>query len=92
MMLQFTKDVLRHSCAWTTNEDTCKSITGFPAIQINVNEGYELIHFVCRYMAYKGWSSQITFNAIESMIKTRLPFAARTHADVKEWLDNNFRR
>ena len=91
-MLQFTKEALRHSCIFTTEEDLCRNIEGFPAIPLNINEGYEVIHFVCRYMAWKGWSSHITFNAIESFIKTRLPFHVKTHADVKEWLDANFRR
>lgn len=91
-MLQFTKEALRHSCTFTIDEDICRKINGFPTIPLNIGEGYEVIHFVCRYMACKGWSSQITFNSIESFIKTRLPFAARTHADVKEWLDANFRR
>lgn len=91
-MLSFTKDVLRHSCSWTTPEAESSQISGFPDIQLNVNEGYEVLYFVCRYMASRGWSAAATFHNIESAIKTRLPFAVRTHHDAKEWLDINFRR
>lgn len=91
-MLTFTKDVLRHSCSWTTPEEASRQITGFPETELNVNEGYELLHFVCRYMACKGWGAEATFRNIESSIKTRLPFTVRTHAQVKDWLDLNFKR
>lgn len=91
-MLSFTKDVLRHSCNWTTPEAQSRQIMGFPDIPLNVNEGYEVLHFVCRYMACKGWCAAATFQSIESSIKTRLPFAVRTHLQAKEWLDVNFRR
>jgi hypothetical protein len=92
-MTQFPKEVLRHSCAWTTTEEDCRKITGFPEkTALNVNEGYEVLHFVCRYMAYKGWGAQATFQNIESAIKTRLPFGVQTHSQIKEWLDANYRK
>lgn len=91
-MLTFTKNVLRHSCSWTTPEEASRQITGFPDTELNVNEGYEVLHFVCRYMVCKGWSSEITFQSIESFIKTRLPFTVRTHAQVRDWLDLNYRK
>ncbi len=92
-MINFSTKVLRHSAKWTTPEETSSAITGFPdTIELNVNEGYEVLHFVCRYMAYRGWYAEVTFQNIESAIKTRLPFNARTHKDVKDWLDTNFRR
>ncbi len=92
-MISFSTTVLRHSSQWTTSEEACRAITGFPQhIMLNVNEGYEVLHFVCRYMAYKGWYAEVTFQNIESAIKTRLPFSVRSHKDVQEWLDANFRR
>jgi hypothetical protein len=92
-MLQFSTNVLRHSAQWTTNEEISMQITGFPAHAVlNVNEGYEVLHFVSRYMAYKGWFSEITFKKIESVLKTRIPFGITTHKDIKEWLDANFKR
>ncbi|RZJ71130.1 MAG: hypothetical protein EOO45_12185 [Flavobacterium sp.] len=91
-MLSFTKELLRHSCIWNTSEEDSKNITGFPNSPFNVNEGFEVLHFVSRYMAAKGWASQSTFQNIESTIKTRLPFGVRSHRQVMEWLDLNFKR
>lgn len=92
-MINFPTNVLRHSAKWTTTEEASSRITGFPdTIELNVNEGYEVLYFVCRYMSYRGWYSETTFQNIETVIKTRLPFAVRTHNDIKEWLDANFRR
>ena len=92
-MINFTPDVLRHSAKWTTAEENCVSITGFPEnVELNVNEGYEVIHFICRYMSCRGWLAEATFQNIESAIKTRLPFAVRSHKDIKDWLDSSFRR
>ncbi|WP_294822040.1 hypothetical protein [uncultured Flavobacterium sp.] len=92
-MVNFSPDVLRHSAQWTTAEEACSTITGFPnTIVLDVNEGYEVLHFVCRYMALRGWFAEAIFQGIESAIKTRLPFGVRTHKDVKDWLDSNYRR
>jgi hypothetical protein len=92
-MANFTTTVLRHSCRWTTPEDEPKNINGFPdTATLDVNEGFEVLYFINRYMEYKGWFSPITFQNIESHIKTRLPFNVRTHKAVREWLDVSFKR
>ncbi|MEL1245848.1 hypothetical protein AAEO56_16360 [Flavobacterium sp. DGU11] len=92
-MIHFSTNVLRHSASWTTSEEACTKISGFPDnVVLNVNEGYEVLHFVSGYMSYRGWHSEITFQNIESVIKTRLPFTVRTHKEVKDWLDTSFRK
>jgi hypothetical protein len=92
-MVTFSKDTLRHSCSWNTTEELSKTISGFPdAIILNINEGYEVLHFVCRYMVYKNWAAEATFQNLETALKTRLPINVKTHYEVKEWLDENFRR
>ena len=91
-MISFPTTILRLSAKWTKNEEVCRNISGFPdAMQLDVNEGYEVIHFITRYMACRGWGAEITFQNIETLIKTRLPFGVRSHKDVKDWLDKNFR-
>ena len=92
-MLSFAKDVLRHSAIWNTTEEECATVLGFPDTKLlNVNEGFEVLFFITRYMGIKGWGSDITFKNIESVIKTRLPYGVQSHRQVKEWLDANFRK
>jgi hypothetical protein len=92
-MTYFAPSILRHSCKWNTPERESRSIGGFPDHKmLNVNEGFELLYFIARYMDSRGWVSQITFQNIESLLKTRLPFNVRTHKAAKEWLDANFKR
>jgi hypothetical protein len=92
-MSNFSTTVLRHSCNWTMPEEEPKKISGFPADRLlNVNEGFEMLYFINRYMEHKNWFATLTFQKIESCIKTRLPFKVRTHKAVQEWLDANFKR
>lgn len=92
-MALFSTSFLRHSARWTTPETISKKINGFPDdVVFNWKEGYEVLYFINRYMDYKGWNSEITFQKIESTIKTRLPFNAKTHFDVMRWLDLNFKK
>ena len=92
-MANFSTAVLRHSCTWDTAENDCTQIQGFPdSITLDCNQGYEVLHFINRYMHYRGWGSPSTFQDIESALKTRLPFSIRSHSDVKNWLDTNFKR
>ncbi len=91
-MIHFAPTVLRHSCKWNTTETQSLAIGGFPEnIRLNVSEGFELLHFITRYMDIRGWVSQITFQNIESLLKTRLPYNVHSHKAVKEWLDANYK-
>lgn len=92
-MCNFTRNDLKQDYLWRTKEETVKNISGFPAdIVLNCTQGYEVLHFLNRYMDDIGWSTLVSFNNIELIIKSRLPFGKRTHKDVKEWLDILLRR
>ena len=92
-MANFTTTILRHSSVWNTPEHDSMQISGFPDnLTFKWDQGYEVLHLINRYMAYRGWSAPATFQNIESAIKTRLPFAARTHCQVQQWLDASFKR
>lgn len=91
-MAHFTRTILRHSGLWTAPETSNKNLSGFPdAVLFNRNEGFEVLHFINRYMDYRGWYAEQTFQKIETIIKTRLPYAVRTHKDAQQWLDANFK-
>lgn len=92
-MANFTKTLLRHSATWSETETTNKEIVGFPEhIVFHWEQGFDVLHFINRYMDYKGWQAEQTFQKIETAIKTRLPFSARTHKDVQQWLDTTFKK
>ncbi len=87
-MANFTMTDLKQEYFWESQEDTEKLIDGFPADRIlNCTQGYEVLYFLNRYMDHAGWVTLVSFNNIERLLKTRLPFGKRTHKDVKEWLD-----
>jgi len=76
---------------WTASKeyDDAK-ITGFPDnVELARNEGYEVLPFINRYMADRGWVQLNSFHKIESAIKDKLPGLLRSHSHVKEWLDKN---
>jgi len=92
-MCDFTRQDLKQEYIWRTKEDDVKKITGFPAdVILNCTQGYEILYFINRYMEHIGWCTLVSFNNIELIIKSRLPFGKRTHKDVKEWLDNLLQR
>lgn len=93
VMAGFLREHLRHSYDWNSPEDACRDISGFPeAEKLNCMEGFEVLHFVNRYLDDIGWSTQTSFNNVESLIKTRRPIFLRSHSEVKLWLDGMLKK
>ena len=93
VMAGFLREDLRHSYNWNTPEDYCRDISGFPeAERLNCMEGYEVLHFINRYLEDIGWVTKISFNNVESIIKTRRPIFLQSHSQVKFWLDGMLRK
>lgn len=91
-MANFSTAILRHSSVWNVPENESLKVSGFPnTITFNWNQGYELLHFINRYMEHRGWYAASTFQNIESAIKTRMPFSVKSHYDVQMWLDSNIK-
>lgn len=92
-MAGFSRKHLRHSYIWSTPENECKAIEGFPDTEkLNCMEGYEVLHFVNRYLNDIGWCTQTSFNNVESLVKTRKPIFLHNHSEVKLWLDGMLRK
>ena len=92
VMAGFLREHLRHSYNWNSPEDDCRDISGFPETEmLNCMEGFEMLHFVNRYLDDIGWCTQISFNNVESLIKTRRPIFLCSHSEVKLWLDGILR-
>ena len=76
---------------WKASDGDNARIIGFPDnILLNRREGYEVLHFLNRYMTKKGWSLKDSLHKLEQAIRNRLPSEIRSHKNVNEWLDNNF--
>lgn len=87
-MGSFRTTDLRYDYGWTTAEDTCREVNGFPPnLILDRNEGHEVLHFIIRYMDSVEWSTMIAFNNIETLIKTRMPGYLQSHLSMKNWLD-----
>ncbi len=87
-MCSFTPADLNQHYSWETPEDAALKVKGFPSNkELNRNQGYEVLHFLNRYMEDIGWCTRVSFNNIELLVKVKLPAGRRSHKDVKEWLD-----
>ncbi|QOG02081.1 hypothetical protein [Flavobacterium sp. MDT1-60] len=92
-MTNFGRDSLRFNYSWTTTEGDSKKVIGYPDnVLLNRNEGYEILHFINKYMLTRNLNSTISnFTAIENSIKTSVPSNLRSQAHIKTWLDNNLK-
>lgn len=90
-MANFGKDSLKYNYSWTTTEGDSKKVIGYPDnVLLNRNEGYEMLHFINKYMTSRNLNNTLSnFNIIENSIKTSVPTNLRSHAHIRQWLDNN---
>jgi hypothetical protein len=92
-MTNFKKSDLKLDYSWTaaTENDNSK-ITGVPdSTLLNRHEGYEVLPFLNRYMTSKNWTTTATFNKLENSLRNAVPDEKRSHANIKKWLDDNFK-
>lgn len=92
-MANFKKSDLKLTYSWTASaENDNAKITGVPdSTLLDRNEGYEVLPFFNRYMKDKGWSMQSTLNKLEDSLRDDVPGTTRSHANIKKWLDDNFK-
>jgi hypothetical protein len=91
-MANFKKSDLKLKYSWTASaESDSAKITGFPDnVLLDRHEGYEVLHFLNKYMNDKGWTSQATLHKLEDALQDKLPGIIRSHANIKKWLNDNF--
>ncbi|WP_343614157.1 hypothetical protein [Flavobacterium sp.] len=92
-MANFGRDALKFNYSWTTTEGDSKKVTGYPDnVLLNRSEGYEVLHFINKYMETRNLNSTLSnFHIIENSIKTVVSTNLRSHANIKTWLDNNLK-
>lgn len=90
-MKNFSVDDLKYAYNWNTaNRDDNKWIKGFPENHmLNLEEGFEVLPFLNRYMTEHGYLTIETLHKLETLIREALPKTMRSHWDIKIWLDQN---
>jgi hypothetical protein len=85
--------------SWKATEGDSAKITGFPDnILLNRKEGYEVLHFINRFIdSQHSWQSETTEMKkqlgykIEKIIHDHLPGDIRSHAKVRDWIISNWK-
>ncbi|TPG41506.1 hypothetical protein [Flavobacterium pectinovorum] len=92
-MANFGRNSLKFNYSWTTTEGDSKKVIGYPDnVLLNRNEGYEMLHFINKYMVTRNLSiTESNFTTIEYSIKTNVPSDLRSQTHIKTWLDNNLK-
>jgi hypothetical protein len=92
-MANFKRADLNLKYDWTAaveNDDA--KVTGKPdSTLLNRHEGYEVLPFFNRYMTGKNWTTKSTLNKLEDSLRNDVPGTTRSHANIKKWLDDNFK-
>ncbi len=90
-MEAFCRTDLKHIYSWTPakkNENAW--IEGFSDNHfLYRGEGYEVLPFINRYLKTRSMRSLADFQKIEQIIHSALSNSVSSHANIKEWLDNN---
>lgn len=90
-MANFGTGALRYQYSWHRTEGDSR-VTGFPDnILLNRSEGYEMLHFINKYMTTRGLTSLENFQVVEQSIKQSVPGNLHSHANIRNWLDNNLK-
>lgn len=87
------KSDLKHTYSWTAISPDDPKITGKPdSTLLNRNEGYEVLAFINSFAAANNFRQKETGLKIETLIKKHLPGDTRSHANVRKWLVDNWKR
>lgn len=91
-MATFTENDLRYSYRWNpeTVEKLPKKIRFKDTIELDLEEGYEVLLFINSYMELKNLGMKCTFEKIEHILKKELPQSTRSLNKVKRYISDNY--
>ena len=79
--------------AWTAIPPDDPRDTGKPdSTLLNRGEGYEVLTFINSFAATNGWKQKASGLKAELLIKKHLPGETRSHANVRKWLVDNWKK
>lgn len=89
-MPQYTKENLKFTYQWKGDGSEYEGIDGFPSDKVlDRHNGFEVLHFINKYMEYKGFRLITTFHKIEDLLRVHLLVSTRSYQQIMEWLDAN---
>ncbi len=88
----FNETDLKYSYNWNPSkkEIVSKKIQFHDTYELNVDDGYEVLHYINSYMRLKNYAMLCTFQKIEKAIKEELPKTKTGHCKIKRWLSENY--
>ncbi len=89
-MALLTATDLQYQYSWTALPPDDPRRRGVDSHFLNRNEGYEVLYFLNSLAANNNWNKATALHA-EWLIRERLPGNVRGHAEVWQWLIDNWR-
>ncbi|MCK9345059.1 MAG: hypothetical protein M0P64_02960 [Candidatus Pacebacteria bacterium] len=87
------KSDLEFDYSWTAIAPDDPKVTGKPdSTFLNRNEGYEVLAFINSFATACDLKQKDSGVKVERLIKKHLPGDTRSHANVKKWLIDNWKR
>lgn len=86
------KSDLQFQYSWTAIPPDDPRVTGKPdSTLLNRGEGYEVLAFINKLAIAYGWKQKASGLKTERLIKNNLPGEIRSHANVRQWLVDNWK-
>lgn len=84
---------LKFEYSWTAITPDDPKVTGKPdSTLLNRGEGYEVLAFINSFSAANNLKQKASGLKIERLIHKNLPGNIRSHANVKKWLVDNWKK
>lgn len=84
---------LKFEYSWKAIPPDDPRVTGKPdSTLLNREEGYEVLYFINRFADTNNWNSKNSGLKVEKLIKKHLPGTTRSHANVRQWLVDNWNK
>jgi hypothetical protein len=87
------KSDLQFEYSWTAIPPDDPRVTGKPdSTLLNRGEGYEVLAFINSFAVTNDWKQKASGLKTERLIKKHLPSDTRSHANVRKWLVDNWKK
>ncbi|WP_407366068.1 hypothetical protein ABFU50_12975 [Xanthomonas campestris pv. campestris] len=86
------KTDLQHEYSWKALEGDNPHVVGAPdSTLLSRSEGYEVLDFINRFAEQHNLKQKNSGKETEWLIKIKLPSNVRSHANVRSWLEKNWK-
>ena len=92
-LLQRSELKFQSEYSWTAIPPDDPRVTGKPdSTLLNRGEGYEVLAFINSFAVTNNWNQKASGWKTERLIKEHLPSDIRSHANVRKWLVENWKK